>query len=128
MFTLKIRVEVHPTEDEEKVREAVGNIFPIELEREETYLIGNSTEIASLDILKERLENQNIRDTARSILFHRIHDNKLTFMLNKQTASVGVVNFLESASLGVIEVEIKTDNLGRIIDFIAPSTVENEDF
>lgn len=128
MFSLTISAEVHPTEDEKKVREALENIFPVELEKKGKYLSGSSTEIQSLDILKERLENQKIRDTARSVLFHHISHGTLNFGLNKQTASAGVVNFLESDSLGVIEVEIKADNLRRVIDFIAPSTVENEDF
>jgi predicted RNA binding protein with dsRBD fold (UPF0201 family) len=123
MFSLNVRTKVYLTEDEEKVRQAVTTIFPLELKREGSYLVGDSATIKSLTILKEKLENRSIRDTARGLFLHNIAEETLRFGLNKQTAFVGVVNFLESAKLGVIEVKISSDDLQEVIDYIAPSTV-----
>ncbi|MCK4636842.1 MAG: hypothetical protein KAT49_03070 [Methanomicrobia archaeon] len=128
MFSLKVKTRVYPTENEEKVKQAVKNIFDIELKREDDYLIGKSRKIESLDILKEKLKNQTIRDSARSIFLKNLTEKKLKFRLNKQAAFVGLVNFLESSKLGEIEVEIESDDITKIIDHIAPSTLQNERF
>ncbi len=127
MFSLRVTVPIYPTESEEKVRRAVQNIFDIPLTRQDDHLSGESTEERSLDILEERLRYQKIRDTARAVLRHSIYGTTLKFCINKQTAFVGVVNFIDEAKLGVIHVEIESDNIQDLIDRIAPSTVE-EDF
>lgn len=128
MFSLKAKTRVYPTENEEKLKKAVKNIFDIELKREDDYLIGKSRKIESLDILKEKLKSQAIRNSARSIFLKNVTGKKLKFRLNKQAAFVGVVNFLESSKLGEIEVEIESDDITEIIDHIAPSTLQNERF
>ena len=128
MFSLKVKTRVHPTENEEKVKQAVKNILDIELKRENDYLIGKSTKIRSLDILKEKLKSQAIRDSTRGIFLKNVTGKKLKFRLNKQAAFVGVVNFLESSKRGEIEVEIESDDITKIIDLIAPSTLQNERF
>ena len=69
------------------------------------------------------MKNQAIRDSARSIFLKNLVEKKLKLNLNKQAAFVGVVNFLEESKLGVIEVEIESDNATKIIDLIAPSTL-----
>lgn len=128
MFSLKVKTKIYPIENEEKVKKAVKNIFDTELKKEDEYLIGESRKIGSLDILKEKLKNQAIRDSTRSIFLKNVAGKKLRFRLNKQAAFVGVVNFLESSKLGEIEVEIESDDITKIIDLIAPSTLQNERF
>jgi len=128
MFSMRVKTRVYPTESEEKVKRALKNIFDIELKMENDYIIGESGKIESLDILKEKLKNQAIRDSARSIFLKNMDEKRLKFNLNKQAAFVGVVNFLEESKLGVIEVEIESDDITKIIDLIAPSTLQNEHF
>ncbi len=125
---MRVKTRVYPTESEEKVKRALKNIFDIELKMENDYIIGESEKIENLDILKEKLKNQAIRDSARSIFLKNLVEKKLKFNLNKQAAFVGVVNFLEESKLGVIEVEIESDDITKIIDLIAPSTLQNEHF
>jgi predicted RNA binding protein with dsRBD fold (UPF0201 family) len=51
--------------------------------------------------------------------------NTTRFVLNKQVAFVGKVSFLdEPAALGGIEVTINDDEIQKIIDYLAESTVE----
>ncbi|HEC95774.1 MAG TPA: hypothetical protein ENI50_01985 [Euryarchaeota archaeon] len=128
MFSMRVKTRVYPTESEEKVKRALKNIFDIEFKMENDYIIGESEKIENLDILKEKLKNQAIRDSARSIFLKNLVEKKLKFNLNKQAAFVGVVNFLEESKLGVIEVEIESDNVMKIVDLIAPSTLQNEHF
>ncbi len=125
---MRVKTRVYPTESEEKVKRALKNIFDIELKMENDYIIGESGKIESLDILKEKFKNQAIRDSARSIFLKNMDEKRLKFNLNKQAAFVGVVNFLEESKLGVIEVEIESDDITKIIDLIAPSTLQNEHF
>lgn len=125
---MRVKTRVYPTESEEKVKRALKNIFDIEFKMENDYIIGESEKIENLDILKEKLKNQAIRDSARSIFLKNLVEKKLKFNLNKQAAFVGVVNFLEESKLGVIEVEIESDNVMKIVDLIAPSTLQNEHF
>lgn len=125
---MRVKTRVYPTESEEKVKRALKNIFDIELKMENDYIIGESEKIENLDILKEKLKNQAIRDSARSIFLKNMDEKRLKFNLNKQAAFVGVVNFLEESKLGVIEVEIESDDITKIIDLIAPSTLQNEHF
>ena len=120
---MRVKTRVYPTESEEKVKRALKNIFDIEFKMENDYIIGESEKIENLDILKEKLKNQAIRDSARSIFLKNLVEKKLKFNLNKQAAFVGVVNFLEESKLGVIEVEIESDDITKIIDLIAPSTL-----
>ena len=121
---MRVKTRVYPTESEEKVKRALKNIFDIEFKMENDYIIGESEKIENLDILKEKLKNQAIRDSARSIFLKNLVEKKLKFNLNKQAAFVGVVNFLEESKLGVIEVEIESDDITKIIDLIAPSTLQ----
>ena len=120
---MRIKAVIYPTEDEEKIKKAVKNIFDINLKKEGNYIVGESTRISSLNILKEKLKDQAIRDTARGILLNNLTDKKLSFSLNKQAAFVGIVNFQEGSKLGVMEVEIESDDIMKIIDLIAPSTL-----
>jgi len=123
MFSLKVKTRVYPTENGEKVKRAVKNIFDIELKKKDDYITGESGKIESLDILREKLKNQAIRDSARSIFLKNMDEKKLKFSLNKETAFVGLVNFLEESKLGVIEVEIESEDILEIIDHVTPSTV-----
>lgn len=113
----------YPTEDREKVRQALLNIFP-EAEIEE----GASTFIArtaSGDRLREMIIDNHIRDSARSVMLRGMRDGSTRFVLNKQVALVGKVSFLDDkVALGGIEVIIEDADIEKTIDILAESTVE----
>ncbi|RLF67660.1 MAG: hypothetical protein DRN26_01740 [Thermoplasmata archaeon] len=122
---VKIRVPLNPTEDEEKVKNAILNIFPDAVMRTEgEYIIAETN---NLRTLKELLEKQRIRDTARDVLMTSIVGNHIVFKINKQVATVGRVNFsVTEGPLGDIEVDIEAEegeNVNEIINYIAPSTL-----
>ena len=119
---MKVKTPLNPTEDLDKVINAISNIFDYdELQIGDDYVsVYGGKE--SLVKLKESLKKRKIRNTAHQILTKGAHDGVVLFKLNKQAALAGVVNFAEHgiSPLGEINVKIETDNIGLFIDWIAP--------
>ncbi|HIQ30025.1 MAG TPA: hypothetical protein EYH45_05615 [Candidatus Caldiarchaeum subterraneum] len=126
MVTVQIEVDIYPTEDEERVSEAVKNIFPhiiLSYERLGNYGrikgIGEGRDI--LETLRMLIRSRRIRSAARAFLKkHRI-EKRLEFLLNKHAASVGKVSFCESESetpLGAIKVIIEDDEMDNLIRWL----------
>ncbi|NYT00734.1 MAG: flagellar hook-basal body complex protein FliE [Methanocellales archaeon] len=112
-----ISAPIHPTELIENVETAIKNIFPdalLQLEKDGgNRLVGK----ASLQRLQELLRNQKIRDTARMELFKSRTGNGIEFVLNKQVAYIGKLNFGED-SLGGIYISIETEDVEKLIDWL----------
>ena len=119
-----IKVKLYPTEDPEKVKRAILNIFPdAKLEIFEDKILAVSE---SLENMKKLLETQHIRDTARDILTSSVIGDHIIFKINKQVATVGKINFsISEGPLGDIEIDIdcEGEDIMKIIDYVAPSTL-----
>lgn len=127
---MKVRVKttIHPSEDPQKVKKAVLNIFPsIELELEESKVSGKSNRLDSLENLKNKLGLQAIRDSARRELRKRQKENSIRFFLNKQVAKVSKVNFSDgNTPLDPIEISIEAKDIEKILNYLAPTQKERE--
>ncbi|MBN1234836.1 MAG: hypothetical protein JW999_02165 [Methanotrichaceae archaeon] len=123
MRTIEVTIcsSVRPTERVEKVVSAIENIFPglimdIRADRIEAY---NGPD--SLKALHELLRNQQILDTARSVMLRGLVGNTIQFQLNKQAAFMGFVSFpIEEEPLGSLHVQIIGGE--RVINWLAPET------
>ncbi len=120
---IEIETVIHPTEDVDKVIQAVRNIFPdADVEISEGRLKARAWDLRKF---RELLRIQRILDTARSELFRGRTDNEITILLNKQTAYVSKINFAEEdAILSPIRVTFKVYGIpiGKFIDYLAPPT------
>lgn len=122
MTTIEVSVYamIRPTERLENVVSAVEKIFPglimdIRGDRIEAY-----NNLESLRTLHKLLREQEILDTARSVMLRGQVGNTIQFRLNKQAAFMGMVNFPpEEEPLGSIHVQITGEN---VIDWLAPRT------
>lgn len=129
--SVKVLAPVNPTEIQEKVEKAILNLFPVELKLElqesGTPALSGEGGIESLRTLHLHLREERILDTARNILLNRIKGNTTQFILNKQVAYIGKLNFpAGEESLGSIHVEISAQNPGdlfKVIDWLAPHTI-----
>ena len=122
MTTVKVESPVRPSEDEDKVRMAMLNLFPdLRLRREGASLLGTG---ASLVKFGQLLKRYRIRDAARGVMLKGMHDDGMTvFRLNKQAAFMEKVGFAGSESpLGELTVQIESGNLQAVIDELAPDT------
>ena len=128
--SVQMEVDINPTENEDKVKRAVENMFSnLELEfkpqRQGALLIGRGKGMDALTKLYNLLRREKIRDAARSVLYEGLSDKSIVFYLNKQVAYVGHISFsnpVGESPLGPIKVEIHCDNPRGLIDWLAPRT------
>jgi len=123
MSNISIAASIFPTEDGERVGQAILNLFPgaeLSMEGDQIHAIA-----PNMDHLIQRMEEQRIRDSARVILRGSVRDDSIVFYLNKQAAHVGKVNFTDGDSvLGDLKVTIITDEPDRSIRQMTGDVVE----
>lgn len=134
---MKITVwaEVNPSEDPEKVKKAILNVFnpsSIKIEKigDKTYIIATSSSYYGLIKIQNLIKKQGIEDSARMIFIKSItNENKLVFHVHKQAAYIGVLTFVtitKESPLGPITFIIETDNIRQLIDWLAPRTIKGQ--
>ncbi len=114
---IEIKAIVKNTESIDKVKEAITNVFPDAiLQKKEGLLIGAAKK---MDLFKKMLETQRIRDTAKPFFKKRVKEKELFFLLNKEAAYVGKINFLNVVHpMGGIEVVVKADDMAQFIEWL----------
>lgn len=119
---LTVEAPVRQSEDEQKVRRAMLNLFPdLHLRREGDRLVGEG---ASLARFADLVRRHRIRDAARGQLLHGRRGREGTdFWLNKQAAFMERVSFAErKGPLGDIRISLRDEDIDRVIDRVAPDT------
>lgn len=130
---VRVRVEVRPTEDIDKVARAVQSLFEISLKEEKhgnyKALVGEG---GSEVLVKFRrlLFEHHILDSARRFMLNGLNDRGFVFYLNKQAAYCGKPSFCtfetSESPLGPIIVEVITDDPKTAMLWLAPRTVHGE--
>ena len=121
-----VRTPRLPTEDSEKVKKAVLNLFPESMIEEKDGMIMART--GSLWRFKELVRSHRIIDATRRIMLRGKQGNSTSFLINKQVAFIGKISYVEEKlPLGSIEVSIEDDDLDKLIDAVAPVTVNGEE-
>jgi len=133
-FHLKGRVRVYPTEDLEKVKNAVEQIFTptsIEVaskpEGKVKVLVFEAEDMESLSKMQSILKRDRVRDAVRRGLIELGEGGGIRFCLNKQVAYAGHISLCEpvgESPLGPIEVDIRCEDTKRLIDWLSPSSRE----
>jgi len=120
--TIQIFCPINPSEDTEKVKLAVNNIFPdMELELSETEISGKTNNISILSQISKSIHEKNIKNTYQRILKNNNDGESTWFYLNKQAAFVNTVALCSEAnesSLGPIKVILRSNDIEQIIDTI----------
>ena len=121
---VRIFCRYYPTENVDKIKEAILKIFPdARIKISENYILA---ETRSMENFASLLRKQRIRDSARSVLIEGMDERSITFRLNKQVMTVGKINFaVEDMPLGDVEVRVEAEELEdirEILDSVAPST------
>jgi predicted RNA binding protein with dsRBD fold (UPF0201 family) len=129
-ITTVIEAKINPTEETEKIKLAVENIFgAVDFEvRTGEYgdmLVAKTKGAQGLTKFYNLLRRERIRDAARSVLFRGVEDESITFYLNKQVAYAGHISFSEPAgesALGPIKVRITCDKPRELIEWLTLRT------
>lgn len=121
-----VEVEVHPTEDLEKVKRAVENFFPIasletkSLERT-SLLIAMTEGKNGLALLRTHLKQERIVNAARRIFLRGMQHNSITFYLHKQVAYANRTSFCEpfgESPLGSMKVVVECYDPKDVINWL----------
>ena len=127
-IVVHVEVEVNPTEDLEKVKQAVENIFgavtfKVESRKWGSLLIAKTTGTEGLTKLYHLLGRERIRAAARKVFFSGMDEKSVTFYLNKQVAYAGHISFSQQTAespLGPINVQIRCSNPRKLIEWLTP--------
>jgi predicted RNA binding protein with dsRBD fold (UPF0201 family) len=123
-----VEVEVNPTEDLEKVKRAVENIFGAATFKVKSrawgqLLIAKTAGTEGLTKLYNLLGRERIRAAARKVLLSGMNNKSVTFCLNKQVAYAGHISFCQQTAespLGPIKVQISCSNPRKLIEWLTP--------
>jgi predicted RNA binding protein with dsRBD fold (UPF0201 family) len=125
---IKIEAQINHTEDADKVKQAVENVFgaltfKLKPKTWGQLLTAEAHGTEGLTKLSNIIKREQIIAAARKILRSSAAENTITFYLNKQVAYAGHISFSEQTAespLGPIKVEIKCDDPRKLIDWLAP--------
>ena len=120
--TIQIFCEINPSEDPEKVKLAVNNIFPdIELEVSDSDISGKTNNIQILSQISKSMHEKNTKNTYQRILKKNNDGDSTWFYLNKQAAFVNTVALCSEAnesSLGPIKIILHSNDVDQLINSI----------
>jgi predicted RNA binding protein with dsRBD fold (UPF0201 family) len=129
-----VEVEVNPTEDLERVKLAVENIFgavkfKVESRTWGQLLIAETTGTEGLTKLHNLLSRERILAAARKVFFSGMDEKSVKFYLNKQVAYAGHISFCQQTGespLGPISVQIRCSNPRELIEWLTPKPPERK--
>ena len=113
---------VNPSEDTNKIKKAISNIFPHSTITTENFSISaQSKDLKSFEKIYETIHTKQSQKTYRRNLEKNLEDNTTWFYLNKQAAFVEKIAICEEADespLDPIKVVLTSSRIDRIIDWI----------
>lgn len=122
MTNIKIKAQLQPTEDPEKVTQAITNLFGnISLSHDTAHgvISGKINDLTQLRNLRARIAQDRIRTTINNTLSRWVNEDYLSFGLNRQAAYAGhfSLNLANEDPMGPIQVQVRGD-VQRVIDFL----------
>ena len=120
--TIQIFCSINPSEDPEKIKTAINNIFPdVELEISDTEISGKTNNFSVLSQISKSIHEKNVKNTYQRILKKNNDGESTWFYLNKQAAFVNTVALCSEAnesSLGPIKIILRSNNIEQVIDSV----------
>jgi predicted RNA binding protein with dsRBD fold (UPF0201 family) len=125
--TIKCKIEiicpVNLSEDLDKIKQAISNIFPDSTIKNEIFSIkAQSNELKSLEKICETISSSQSQKIYTRNLENNLEGDSTWFFLNKQAAFVGIVAICDEAEespLGPIKVTLTSSNIDAVIDWIS---------
>jgi len=114
---------VNLSEDPEKIKQAISNIFLFsEIKNENFSIKAYSKELRSLEKIYESILSTQSHKSYTRNLENNLKDDQTWFFLNKQAAfveKVAICDESEESPMGPIKVILTSSNIDGIIDLIA---------
>mgnify|MGYP001275969726 FL=1 len=119
-INIQISCIINPSEDIEKVKASVFNLFPnLKIKIQNDQLSGSSENLESLINILDAIRHRKTKNAFFRILKNNLVDNSTWFYLNKQAAFVDVValcNEANESALGPIKVVLNSNNIEKTIE------------
>jgi len=122
---LKVEAVVNPSEDAQKVIDAIANLFT-RCSPEVSFrsrAVGRAVGGDSLAILYKQVRSRSAMGVLRRMLLDNRAGDSTWFLLNKQAAAAGIAAVIEEeqeSPLGPIRVTINCEELDTLIDWLVP--------
>jgi uncharacterized protein len=122
---LKVEAIVNPSEQAQKVIDAIANIFT-RCSPELSFrsrVVGRAVGSDSFSILYEQVRSRSAMGVLRRMLLDNRAGDSTWFLLNKQAATSGIAAIIEDqqeSPLGPIRVTISCEELDKLIDWLVP--------
>jgi len=122
---LKVEAIVNPSEDTQKVIDAIANLFT-RCSPEVSFrsrVMGRAVGSDSLAILYEQVRSRSAMGVLRRMLLDNRVGDSTSFLLNKQAATSGIAAVIEEeqeSPLGPIRVTISCEELDALVDWLVP--------
>ena len=122
---LKVEAIVNPSEDTQKVIDAIANLFT-RCSPEVSFrsrVVGRTVGSDSLAILYEQVRSRSAMGVLRRMLLDNRVGDSTSFLLNKQAATSGIAAVIEEeqeSPLGPIRVTISCEELDALVDWLVP--------
>ena len=120
--SIQVFSEINPSEDIEKVKTVISNLFPeLKIKIKGNAISGNSNDLELLSKVLASIKNRKIKNVFLRILNLNIRDNSTWFYLNKQAAFVNVValcNEADESALGPVKVVLESNDIEETIETI----------
>ncbi|MGI0041264.1 MAG: RNA-binding domain-containing protein [Nitrosopumilaceae archaeon] len=121
---------VNPSEDPEKVQQAISNVLQdMNFKYESGSIKGVSNDLQSLSKIYETIKSRKSR-TYRRQMRYNLQGDTTWFYLNKQAAFVNVIALCEEAEespLGPIKILLHSKNIDKVMEWLVPAPTEKSD-
>ena len=123
---IKCKIEmfcsINPSEDPEKIKKSILNIFPNSKIKIEDYSISaQSKDLTSFEKIYETIHSKRSQKNYRRNLENNLKNDSTWFYLNKQAAfaeEIAICEEAEESPLGPIKVIMTSPDIDSIIDWI----------
>jgi predicted RNA binding protein with dsRBD fold (UPF0201 family) len=123
---IKCKIEmfcsINPSEDPEKIKKLILNIFPnSKIKIEDFSINAHSKDLTSFEKIYETIRSKRSQKNYRRNLENNLDNDTTWFYLNKQAAfaeEIAICEEAEESPLGPIKVIMTSPDIDRIIDWI----------
>ena len=119
---IEMSCSVNPSEDPDKIKTAIENIFPYSIIKNENFSIkAQSKELRSFEKIYETIHTNQTQKIYTRNLENNLENDTTWFFLNKQAAfveKVVICDEAEESPLGPIKVTLTSSNIDEIIDWL----------
>ncbi|MGB0855480.1 MAG: RNA-binding domain-containing protein [Nitrosopumilus sp.] len=113
---------VNPSENPNKIKTAISNIFPYStIKSENSSILAKSNNLNSLEKIYEIIHSRQAQKTYKQNLEKNLERDTTWFYLNKQAAVVKKIAICEQSNespLGPIKVVLTSSNIDKVINWL----------